>query len=667
MQPGSTRQESIRVFRLIVDAPPERFPDQWANENRVLPAGSAEPGPMRMSRTPYVVPIGRAFSIPTMRRISFMMARQMAKTNGVMFNVMGQRLDDDPTPMLYVGPTQSNIDDVIEPKITEMLENSPTLWEKTARGQENKKHAKRVSGVSLRLAWAGSSTQLKADSAGLGFVDEIDGIEADMKKHGEGSTVDMVEAITSTFPEGKVGLTSTPTEGYVETCVDERTGIEHWAPSDTVTSAIWKHWQEGSRHEWAWPCPHCLEYFVPRFKLLIWPDGANPVEAEDEAGVTCSKCGSLVNEMSRTWMNDRGVMVSPGQQPLAYDSANGSFSEGGTGVTLIDHADNGKKLQLAWGDFHLPGWSRGAASFWVSGLATFSAKKTWGFIAGKFLRAVRSLEHERLQGVYNTDLGELYRVSGEAPKWDTVLACTGVYTIGMIPEDIKTITAGVDVQKNRLVYAVRGWADGFTSYLIEHGELWGDTDQPMVWTLLSDLLHKDFDGLPISKMSVDSGYRRDEVYHFCRMNKPIAVPTKGHDRLDKPYYASLVDVNFRGKVIKNGLQLWHVDSDVMKSWVHARIDWPKDQDGVWLLPSDIDEDYCKQIIAEQRVVKPSGQVTWVQVSKDNHFLDAEALAYLAVRIGGISKRNRRGGKKSKPKAKKQPASPSQFGSNEWNL
>ena len=38
--------------------------------------------------------------------------------------------------------------------------------------------------------------------------------------------------------------------------------------------------------------------------------------------------------------------------------------------------------------------------------------------------------------------------------------------------------------------------------------------------------------------------------------------------------ATHVDVNFRGKTIKNGIQEWHLNADVSKSWVHGRIGWP---------------------------------------------------------------------------------------------
>ena len=563
------------------------------------------------------------------------MARQMAKTNGVIFNVLGHKLDDDPVPIVYIGPTQSNIDDVIEPKIQEMLEHSESLWQKTGRGQSCKKHAKLINGVMLRLGWAGSSSQVKADAAGIAFVDELDGIEAEQKGGGgEGSIVDMVEAITSTFPDGKIGLTSTPTVGNVESQKNKYTGLEHWEISDSVQSAIWKQWQEGSRHEWSWPCPDCSEYFIPRFPLLTWTKDSTPAEAEENAGLACPHCGSLIGDDKRVWMNDRGVMVAPGQLPLPYDDENGCLSEGGEGFYLQDFTREDTPIErVAWGDFVMPAGQKTSATFWASGLATFSAKKTYGFIANKFLKAVASGEQERLQGVINTDLGELFRVGGDAPPWTDVLGCTLPYKLGECPSGADFLVCGVDVQKRYLVYVVRAFAAGYESWLVDRGELWGDTDQPDVWLQLDNLLHTTYGDHIISKMLVDSGYRAEEVYEFCRGHVGLTAPAKGHDSLAKPYYANIIDVTIKGKVYKNGIQLWHADSDVMKSWVHGRINRTKDQPGGWHLPQDINEDYCKQVVNESRIIKPSGRAVWV-CTGPNHFLDAEALCYLAARVSG---------------------------------
>ncbi len=172
-----------------------RTPDQWADSHRILPPGSAEPGPWRSYRTPYMTPIVRACIAPEYKRVIAVMGSQMGKTAGLL-NVIGQRLDDDPAPIIYVGPTRNNIEHVIEPKIMELLKQTPSLWNKLAKGKKLSKNHKRIAGTSLRLAWSGSPTELASDHAVLVLVDEIDRMSTHSK---EGSVFELAEARTSTY------------------------------------------------------------------------------------------------------------------------------------------------------------------------------------------------------------------------------------------------------------------------------------------------------------------------------------------------------------------------------------------------------------------------------------------------------------------------------------
>ena len=69
--------------------------------------------------------------------------------------------------------------------------------------------------------------------------------------------------------------------------------------------------------------------------------------------------------------------------------------------------------------------------------------------------------------------------------------------------------------------------------------------------------------------------------------------------------------------------------------VHERIRWPADQPGAWHLPLDTDEDYCRQLVSEARLKKPSGRVTWVRRHKENHLLVCEAVQAAASHLIGV--------------------------------
>lgn len=598
----------LRTMAAIQLPPRKRTAAEWADESRVLPPGSAEPGPWRSDRTPYTIPLAEACGSPHYRRVVAVMGSQMGKTAGLL-NVIGHKLDDDPAPILYIGPTKSNVDGVIEPQVAQMLRTSRSLWGKTLHGRKAQKLIKRVSGVTLRMAWAGSATELASQPAHTVLVDEVDRMDP---IPGEGDPVSLAEARIATYPDGRLIITSTPTEGNVSASKHPDTGIEHWdqaAPED-LASSVWRLWQEGTRHEWAVPCPECAAYFVPRFKLLSWPEGCTPKRALREARVTCPNCGGLIGDESRSAMNARGVYLAPGQS-----------------------VDDGRVV----GD---PPESD-TASFWASGL--MSPWVTFGQRAAAWIRVTKSGDPERIRTTINTAFGELYRIGADAPAWESVRDLCGAYVSGQVPSGVESITCGMDVQKRRLVYAIRGWGKRSESWLIEAGELWGETDQEAVWGEAGALLEREWDGKRIRRMAVDSGYRPGDkwkrpdnmVYAFARLHQGRVIATKGHDTQSKPLSPSLIDVTVRGKLVKQGLQLWHMDSDYFKSWVHGRLQWPSDQPGAWHVPSDVTDDYCQQVTAEARVTKPSGRVVWVRVRRDNHFLDCEALNVAAAHSLGV--------------------------------
>lgn len=503
------------------------------------------------------------------------MGSQMGKTEALL-NLIGSRLDDDPAPVLYISPTQRQAESISRDRLMKMIRSTPSLWARLAKGQADKLGEKWISGVRLGFAWAGSATELSSHPAALVLVDERDRMTGDTG--GEGDPVSLAEARTATFPDGKVIVCSTPTlEG---------------------ASPIWSLYEEGTQFRWSWPCPDCNEFFAPELKLLVFPEDATPAQAQRLARLACPGCGSEIEDRHRPGMNRAGLYLAPGERVLPGGEIDGSPPDSDT------------------------------ASFWVSGLC--SPWRTWGQRAKALVEAKRSGEPGRIQAVVNTGFGELWAETGEAPEHSEVLNLRGGYVLGSIPEEVQLLTAGVDVQKNRLVYVVRGWGAASESWLIEHGELWGDTEHEPVWADLGNLVSRGMGQMDIQRVFVDSGYNTAAVYAFARQHRGRAFASKGHDRLDKPVKAVAIDVTTRGRTIRSGLTLWHVDADFFKSWVHARIQWPADQPGGWHLPTNTSEDYCKQLVAESRIVRPSGRVDWVRSRRDNHYLDCEALAAAAA-------------------------------------
>ena len=547
----------------------------------------------------------RAVASGRYRRVVDCCGAQMGKTNSEL-DVIGHRLDQRPVPILFVGPNKQFLAEQFEPRLMALLDEAPTLRDKVARGKRMTKTRKMVAGVPVRLAHGGSSTALKSDPAGLAIVDEYDEMLSNVK--GQGDPLGLVEARGDTYGADFCALvSSTPSVGTVDSEHDEASGLEFWkvAPPDEIESAIWRLWQQGTRFHWTWPCPHCRDYFVPRFKDLAWPDKATPAQALREAHLVCPRCGGIIEEGHKPQMNAAGVYVAPGQTIDADGEVRGEPPDSTT------------------------------ASFWTSGLA--SPFVSFGQRAEAFLTAVQSGDRAKIQTVVNAGFGQLWTPGGgDAPEDAEVMKLMMPYRMGDVPAGVQVITMGVDVQKNRLIYVIRGWGHRGTSWLIRHGELWGTTAEPEVWTDLDDLLQERFAGLPIRICVIDSGFRPDKrergpetiVYEFCRTHQRQCRPSKGAStRMTGAIQVSKIEVTPAGTKAKYGLDLIRINTDWCKLWVHERIRWPLDQPGAFHLPEDVSEQYRLELVSESRVKKPSGTAVWVTIRKDNHALDCEAMAY----------------------------------------
>jgi phage terminase large subunit GpA-like protein len=588
-------------------------PDAWARTNRTYPATAGVPGPRDPFLTPYMVPVARAVAARRHKRVVAVTAAQSGKTDTVL-DVIGHRLDQAPVPILSVGPTQQFNREQFEPRITGLLDEAPSLTKKVARGKRSTKTRKVIAGVPLRLAHGGSSTALKSDPAGLAISDEVDELMANVK--GQGSPVLLVDKRGETYADFTHFMTSTPSEGVAETEVDTASGLEFWKEieAEDLGSTIWSFWQRGSRHHFAWPCPNCERFFIPRFKCLVIPEGATAAEARAKSHLLCPRpdCGGVIENSDKEWMNGRGVFVAPGQWVEPDGTVMGDPPETET------------------------------ISFWTSGLC--SPFKTFGDRAADYVEALRSGDPEQLRVAINGGFGELWSpTGGDVPAWEAVARLRRPYRSRELPDEVLLLTAGVDVQKRSLVYSIRGWGGGASSWLIEAGELWGETDQDEVWTRLATLLTQPIGGLYLRQAFVDAGFRPDKsdqgsehrVYAFCRRFPRLVYPTKGYATQPSPVMKSRIEVTAEGGKATYGLDLFRLHTDHWKSWVHSRLIWPEDQPGAFFLHEEATEDYCRQLVSEARTKSPTGKPVWVRKSRNNHFLDCEAMNAAAGFMLGV--------------------------------
>lgn len=588
---------------LMAEPPPLIAPWKWAEDKRLLPSYNAEPGKMLSERAPWTRDITEAVINPIYSEIISVQGSQTSKTDGVLINTLGWQADYRRKPMLYYCPTESNAY-AISMRIQAMIHSVPSLYAALDKRRMSFDQYF-IYGVRIGLGWAGSATQVSSHPAEIVLFDELDRIK-DIP--GEGNAWQLTKVRSSTFTSRTQVGTSSPTLGLIEDEKHPETGLIHWkynSDKTMVLSLSWQLWQEGTRGEFMLPCPSCNTYFAPKAKLLYLPEDFTPMQAFDEVQLICPHCGSLIEPTHQHRMIDKGLMICPGQ-----------WVENGKVM--------GEKPRTPIASFHV----NGLCSRWVD----------WRKRAFELVRTRKTGDEGRIQSVINTEFGECYWTQGRAPMWEEIAQYRkgANYVLGEVPPYVQALTAGVDVQANRLVVVVMGWSysDGeLEGWLIEYEEIFGNTSEYEVWdSFAENYLQRDFNGFYITETGVDSGFNpsarkkseavasganRNIIYEFCREQYRV-VPTKGANKqMAKPYHSTPIDMDHRGRNLRHGITLYTVDTDFFRKDLYSKLSHAPDDGGCWHFPSDTPDKFFQELTAAQLADDGS----WIE-RRDNHVLDA---------------------------------------------
>ena len=150
-------------------------PSEWAERHRYMPPSmTAEPGPWRNDRTPYLSEIMDSAREQGVEEVVFIKAVQIGFSECTR-NLLGYWVDHDPGPCLLVMPSQRSAEEIVEERIRPLLRETPRLQQYIAESRsDNKVSATRLKNMPIYIGWAGSAQSLASRPIRYIIFDEVD-------------------------------------------------------------------------------------------------------------------------------------------------------------------------------------------------------------------------------------------------------------------------------------------------------------------------------------------------------------------------------------------------------------------------------------------------------------------------------------------------------------
>jgi phage terminase large subunit GpA-like protein len=294
---------------------------------------------------------------------------------------------------------------------------------------------------------------------------------------------------------------------------------------------------------------------------------------------------------------------------------------------------------------------KGHAGFRVNKLA--SPWEPLSVLAEKWERIQASGNPEQLKTFYNTQLAETFKEKHESPPWQDLAERKEGYDRNAPPDGVVFLTAGVDIQKNRIEVEIVGWGRGKRSWSIDYRVIEGFTAGPEAWEKLAQLLTETWTTdtgakLTIRLMGIDSGYNTARVYDFCRQHGSRRVaPLKGMDGQSAIISAPRpIDRRRDSRKFQfGGLKLITVGVGVVKDEVYGSLVLKLNEDGStpdgYCHFPDYDESYFQGLTSETKstvLVRGYPREIWQKApGSRNEPLDCRVYARAAAAIVGIDR------------------------------
>jgi phage terminase large subunit GpA-like protein len=323
-----------------------------------------------------------------------------------------------------------------------------------------------------------------------------------------------------------------------------------------------------------------------------------------------------------TWDKDDGGTGLPETAQYGCEHCGGIWSE-------VD-----RHLAVKRGEWRATEPTNGRAGFHLSEL--YSPWSTLAEMVQGFLEAKKS--PELLKTWVNTCLGETWEDrEGESVDQTSLYSRREKYP-AQVPEDALLLTAGIDVQHDRIEMEVVAWGEGEESWNVDYRVIPGDTAREDVWNDLDDVLSAQYEHQTgaqflITAALIDSSDQTTTVYSYVKRSRHQRLfAGKGISGAGRP--VAKVSRKLSGRK-RRDVDLYQVGVDDAKGIIYARLKITEVGPGYCHFPIDRDLEYFEQLAGEKLVTryhKGFAKKEWVKTRARNEALDCRVYAFAALKI-----------------------------------
>lgn len=544
-------------------------------ESEIILPGSANAIPGPLRLAPYQRELVDAIADDDVEIIVFMLSSQTGKSISI-DAMLGYCVGCAPGPMLHVSPTGARSEDFVRDRFDPLVAASPTLRSLIGTGQDTRKGS---------TGGANSLASKSFPGGQLNFASSYkpDELAARAIKFLFLDEIDRF-AHSAGIEGDPIGLAIKRTKTFEG---KGRKIVIVSTPTSRTGSRINQWYQRGDQRKFVVTCPDC-EHLAPfSFENLKWEEG-KPATAH----LVCEECGTVHTEAQRRTMIEGGrweatTTSEPGIRSYHLNELASKFS---TLESVAQQAEDAKTP-------------------------------------------------EQKQAFYNTTLAQVYDAGTEVELSSSELQQRAEAVGQPYNSNILFITAGVDVQGNRLECTfLAHQADG-TQTVLNHLKLIGDTSGDAIWLALDNTLGTEFTlsngrKLSVQATAVDSGFNADQVMKFVlsqRRKSRSCHAVKGMSGFDRLPLA-------RGGRLKGQMQLLVVGVDTVKHSVQKHLAMQEMGPGFIRLPDHLPPDYFDGLASEElrvRYVKGAPRHEYHRVFRHNEPLDCLVYATAIAKVVSV--------------------------------